>query len=92
MQLDLFKNAPVDLSEKANKLLKSLNEDLNPKEQYRPMYYKQFNDVVLLVSQNHEKDTLFNIIDIDGNAPDGMSVCWRCAALAKEELIEYLKI
>ena len=92
MQLDLFENAPVDLSEKANKLLKSLNEDLNPKEQYRPMYYKQFNDVVLLVAQNHEKDNVFNIIDVDGNAPDGMSVCWRCAALAKDELIEYLKI
>ena len=92
MQLDLFENAPVDLSEKANKLLKSLNEDLNPKEQYRPMYYKQFNDVVLLVAQNHEKDNVFNIIDVDGNAPDGMSVCWRCAALVKDELIEYLKI
>ena len=92
MQLDLFENAPVDLSEKANNLLKSLNEDLKPKERYRPMYYKQLNNVVLLVAQNHEKDTFFNVIDIEGNIPEGMSVCWRCASLAKEDLIDYLKL
>jgi len=75
-QLTLFDNDYI-LTEKANGLLDALNEGLKSKEMYFPVVYSQLNNLIVLVAQNKAKDTLFNILDVDGKTPVGMSACWR---------------
>jgi len=75
-QLTLFDHDYI-LTEKANGLLDALNDGLKPKEKYLPMVYSQLNNLIVLVAQNKAKDTLFNILDVDGKTPNGMSACWR---------------
>lgn len=75
-QLTLFDNDYI-LTEKANDLLNALNDGLKPKEMYSPVIYSQLNNLIVLVAQNKANDTLFNILDVDGKTPAGMSACWR---------------
>ena len=91
LELDFFKPIAeeIDLSNKANDLLEALNDGRKKSELYEPTHYKQLNDLVLLIAQNKQKDTLFNVIDINGKTPVGFSACWRIAQHARQELIEY---
>lgn len=92
LQLDFFKpiSEEIDLSNKANNLLSALNDGRKKSELYEPAYYKQVNDLVILIAQNKQKDTLFNIINLEGTTPSGFSACWRIALHIRQELLEYL--
>lgn len=89
MQLSLFpKNEihPLDelLTDRANALLEALNEDR--KDKCHPIFYFQEKDMVVLIASNKNKEMLCNIIDLEGNTPDGFSACWRDASHIKQEL------
>ncbi len=91
MQLSLFENKeihPVDqlLTEKANVLLQALNDRRKTKEMYLPQYYFKHLDMVVLIASDKNKNTLFNIIDMEGKTPSGFSACWRSANHIKQEL------
>lgn len=89
MQLKLFPEheiAPINipLTESANLLLKSLNEDL--KEHYRPQYTFQHKGLTVLIVANSSKDVLCNVLDKKGKTPFGFSANWRTPAHIKQEL------
>jgi len=91
MQLSLFENKeihPVDqlLTDQANALLEALNDGRKAKEMYLPQYYFKQLDMVVLIASDKNKNTLFNIIDMDGKTPPGFSACWRSANHIKQEL------
>lgn len=96
IQLSLF-DIPEDtqdydevLTTKANLLVDMLNEGLKKKEQYVTFAYKQVNDLIVLIVTNKEKDFLGNVLDANGNTPDGFCVNWRNLNIIKEELKETL--
>lgn len=89
MQLDLFRNFDESerdkiLTEKANRLLDAVNDD--NKIKYAPQWYFQHEDLIVLVAANKEKDVIFNIIDANGNIPNGFSACWRDVNHIRQEL------
>jgi len=92
LQLDFFKPIEeVDLSEKANKLLYMLNEDLKAKEMYKATQFMQIENLIVLIAQNRLKDNVFNIIDCDGKTPKEFSANWRNAQHVKLEVLQYLE-
>lgn len=91
MQLSLFPDHelhPVDamLTERANNLLEMLNEGRNEKERYWPQFYFQERDMVVLIAADRNRNMLCNIIDRNGNTPEGFSACWRTAQHIRHEL------
>lgn len=91
MQLSLFPNKKTHhadelLTEKANALLDALNEGRKEKERYHPQFYFQEKNMLILIASNKDKDILCNIIDLNGNTPDGFSSCWRNIAHIKHEI------
>ena len=72
--------------QRANTLLDSLNEDLKPKEQYKPIGVFTENGFDIYICGNSDKDILFNVLDFDGNFPDGFSATWRTFQHVKDEL------
>lgn len=78
MQLTLFDNYQRDnhLSERASDLLKALNEGRREHERYEAFAYYQEKGKIVLLAQN-KGHLLGNIVDLDGNTPEGFSACWR---------------
>ena len=72
--------------QRANALLDSLNEDLKPKEQYKPIGVFTEKGFDVYICGNSDKDILFNVLDYDGNFPDGFSANWRTFQHVKDEL------
>lgn len=72
--------------ERANKLLDLLNEDLKPKEKYKPIAVFTENGFDIYICGNYRKEILFNILDFDGNFPNGFSACWRNFGHIKQDL------
>lgn len=72
--------------QRANDLLDSLNEDLKPKEQYHPIGVITEKGFDVYICTNIEKDILFNVLDYDGNFPDGFSANWRTFEHIKQDL------
>lgn len=72
--------------QRANDLLDSLNEDLKPKEQYQPICVFTEMGFDVYICANIEKDILFNVLDYDGNFPDGFSANWRTFEHIKQDL------
>lgn len=72
--------------QRANSLLDSLNEDLKPKQQYKPIGVFREMGFEVYVCGNSDKDILFNVLDFDGNFPNGFSACWRTFYHIKNEL------
>jgi hypothetical protein len=59
--------------QRANALLDSLNEDLKLKEQYKPIGVFTKNGFDVYICGNSDKYILFNVLDFDGNFPNGFS-------------------
>ena len=72
--------------QRASDLLDSLNEDLKLKEQYKPIGVFAENGFDVYICGNYYKDILFNVLDFDGNFPDGFSANWRTFQHVKDEL------
>lgn len=88
-QLNLFEeleNALKDelLSKKAIELLDALNDGMKVK--YEPHYYFQEGKLIVLIAVNKFKDSIYNILDLDGKTPDGFSACWRSLSHIKQDL------
>ena len=72
--------------QRANDLLDSLNEDLKPKDQYKPIGVFREMGFDVYICGNSYKDILFNVLDFDGNFPDGFSANWRTLQHVQDEL------
>ncbi len=84
-QTSLFDNGYYPV-EKANELLDMINDGLKEKNKYRPNYYCEFEGYWLFMACNKEKDLLCNLLDNDGNTPNGFCVNWRNINHIKQEL------
>lgn len=67
-----------------------LNVDLKKKDHYEPKYYQHVNDLIVLIAKNKENETLFNVINIDGETPKNFSANWRSPHHVVQELKKYL--
>lgn len=90
MQLDLLKQFDDDvkdhiLGEKAINLLNLLN-DGKKKDLFQPKSYTQINQYIVLIAENKDYGMVGNILDLDGNIPNGFCVNWRNLSIIKEEL------
>lgn len=70
--------------QKANDLLDLLNE--GRKEKYSSQYYFPHNGYLVFIAATKKKEILFNVVDKDGNIPEGFSVCWRNLGHLKQEI------
>lgn len=89
IQLNLFTEYEIDqknekLSNAANAILAALND--GQKEKYEPHYYFQEGNYIVLMAVNKHKESVFNILDLDGNVPNGFSACWRNLEHIKQDL------
>jgi hypothetical protein len=89
MQLNIFEQHESDLidqriTESANNLLVMLND--GQKDKYEPQFYYQEQDKIVLIASNKHKNMVCNVIDMQGNAPNGFSANWRTFSHIKEEL------
>lgn len=89
-QLNLFTEYEIDqknekLSNAANAILAALNDGMKVK--YEPHYYFQEGNYIVLMAVNKNKESVFNILDLDGNTPKGISSCWMGLSSLKQELI-----
>jgi hypothetical protein len=83
MQLDLFSR----LVDKSNALIDALNDGRKPKEMYYGIEIIAVSDMrYLLVVLNREKQILFNIVDQNGDIPEGGGSCWRIWQHIEHEL------
>lgn len=73
MQLSLFDNL---WQNKANNLLSLLNDGRKGKDVFYPLDALKVKDKIVIIAQNAEC-RVFNIIDNEGNIPEGESACWR---------------
>lgn len=94
MQLDIFSVYEQEVREdkaaqRANALLCLLNEGRKKSEQYKPQYYAQHEDLIVLIAATKDKDAVGNIIDLDGNTPKDFCVNWRNLSIIKHELATY---
>ena len=81
--ISLFEEVAI---KKANHLLDLLNEGKKGTDIYKSQYYFPHNGYLVFMAANAKKDLLFNIIDKDGNIPEGFSVCWRSLPHIKQEI------
>ncbi|MBF7090478.1 hypothetical protein IUY40_02820 [Flavobacterium sp. ALJ2] len=93
-QLNLFKEYELDqrnekLSLAADEILAALNDGMKVK--YKPHYYFQEGDLIVLMVVNKFKDAVFNILDLDGNVPKEFGSCWRNLHHIKQDLTKYYK-
>ena len=76
--------------ERANQLLFLINEGLKEKEKYKPFCVFTINQFdVYVCAKTVEKDKLdlqFNVLDFEGNTPNGFSANWRNYSHIKQEL------
>ena len=86
-QLSLFNQQGAEYFRTgANSLLDMLNLDLKPKEKYQIEYYYQHENLFVLIASNKEKNIICNVVDENGNIPDGFCVCWRIHPHILQEL------
>lgn len=86
-QLSLFNQEGAEYFRTvANSLLDILNLDLKPKEKYKIEYYYQHEKLFVLIASNREKNIVCNVVDENGNVPDGFCVCWRIHQHILQEL------
>jgi hypothetical protein len=88
-QLNLFEQYEIDqknekLSKAASDILAALNDGMKVK--YEPHYYFQEGNFIVLMAVNKNKESVFNILDLDGNVPNGFSACWRNLEHIKQDL------
>ena len=88
-QLNLFHQYEMDqkdekLSKAADDILAALNDGMKIK--YEPHYYFQEGDLIVLMAVNKHKEAVFNILNLEGNVPDGFSACWRNLEHIKQDL------
>lgn len=88
-QLNLFTEYEIDqknekLSNAANAILAALND--GQKDKYEPHYYFQEENYIVLMAVNRHKEAVFNILDLDGNVPNGFSACWSNLEHIKQDL------
>ena len=74
------------LISRVNQLLEMLNEDLKPKEKYMPIAHFTEKGYEVFVCANKDKDLLLNILDFEGNIPNGFCANWRNYQHIKQEL------
>lgn len=89
-QLNIFHEYEIDqrnekLSRAADKILEAVNDGI--KFKYEPHYYFQEGNFIVLMAVNKNKESIFNILDLEGNTPDGISSCWMNLQSLKHELI-----
>ena len=72
--MTLFDQIQLD---KANSLLEGLNDGLREKEKYQPVAHYTEKGFEVFICANREKDMLFNVLDFEGNIPNGFSANWR---------------
>jgi len=89
-QLNLFHEYEIDqknekITNAANAILAALNDGMKVK--YEPHYYFQEGNYIVLMAVNKHKESVFNILDLDGKIPIGFSACWRNLEHIKHELI-----
>lgn len=74
MQLPLFDS----VTDGVNSLIDALNMGSKPKDLYFAMEVKKVsNTCYLAIAMNKEKSVIFNVVDQNGNVPNGCSSCWR---------------
>jgi len=88
-QLNLFDEYEIDqknekLSKAADAILAALND--GQKLKYEPHYYFQEGNYIVLMAVNKNKESVFNILDLDGKVPNGFSACWRNLQHIKQDL------
>lgn len=93
-QLNLFHEVEIEevnekLSKAANDILAALNEGM--KDKYEPHYYYQEKDLVILMAVNKHKESVFNVLDLEGKTPNGFSACWRGLGHIKINISNYLE-
>ncbi|HLW39178.1 MAG TPA: hypothetical protein VKX31_02220 [Brumimicrobium sp.] len=64
-----------------NSLVQLLNDGLKPKEHYSLVSVDDLPDNLVLLTASDGKDFVLNIVDQDGNVPDGYCVNWRTSQL-----------
>lgn len=89
LSIDFSESERIKLiSDKTFGLISALNDGLNPKESYLVEKIMQQGIYLVLMVKNKANDMLFNIIDNSGNQPKDISVCWRNAHHAYNDLKE----
>lgn len=68
-----------------NSLVDMLNQDLKSKEQYSLVLAENIPNNEVLISASNGKDYVFNIVNQDGNVPNGNVVNWRNASVIFHE-------
>ncbi|MBP1222623.1 hypothetical protein [Flavobacterium sp. 1355] len=91
-QLNLFTEYEIEeknekLSQAADEILAALNDGMKVK--FEPHYYFQDGGLIILMAVNKLKVSVFNILDLDGNVPDGFTSCWRNIQHIKQDLTKY---
>lgn len=72
--------------QKAGELLDILNEGLKTKDQYQPIGYFEEQEFTVFVASNREKDLMMNVVNFEGNIPEGFCVNWRIPKLILHDL------
>lgn len=70
----------------ADDLLNTLNLGYKEKDKYKIQYYYQYENLFVLIACNKEKNIICNVVDENGNQPEGFDVCWRLHQFIVEEL------
>lgn len=88
IQLNIFEEL---MERNAYSLLNLLNESRKPREKYHPQHIAYHGRYRVLIACTQNKDAVGNIIDREGNIPEGFCVNWRSLSIIKHEL-KQLKI
>lgn len=80
---DLFQKIRT---EKAFELLNVLNADLKQNEKYQDVCCFDEKGFTVYVVANKSKDIMMNILDFEGNIPEGFSANWRTFEHIKTDL------
>jgi len=65
------------IDQRANDLLDALNDGRKPKDMFLPQYCFKEGTKSVYIASNKEKQVVFNVLDENGNTPDGFSANWR---------------
>lgn len=68
-----------------NSLVQLLNEGLKPKKHYKLVSVDDLPDNLVLLTASNGKDYVFNIVNQDGNVPNGNVVNWRNSSVIFHE-------
>lgn len=68
-----------------NSLVQLLNEGLEPKEEYKLTSVDDLPENLLLLTASNGKNYVFNIVNQDGNVPNGNVVNWRNSSVIFHE-------